>query len=50
MLEFMADHGYSAKVTRLGIPDRFVEHGSQQQLYKECGFDTDSIRQLLSTM
>lgn len=50
VLEFMADHGYSAKVTRLGIPDRFVEHGSQQQLYKECGFDTDSIRQLLSTM
>ena len=50
VLEFMADHGYSAKVTRLGIPDRFVEHGSQQQLYKECGFDADSIRQLLSTM
>ena len=50
VLEFMADHGYSAKVTRLGIPDRFVEHGNQQQLYKECGFDADSIRQLLSTM
>ena len=50
VLEFMADHGYSAKVTRLGIPDRFVEHGSQQQLYKECGFDANSIRQLLSTM
>ena len=45
VLEFMADHGYSAKVVRLGIPDRFVEHGSQQQLYKECGYDAESIRQ-----
>ena len=45
VLEFMADHGYSAKVVRLGIPDCFVEHGSQQQLYKECGYDAESIRQ-----
>jgi len=42
-LEFMADHAYSAHVVRLGIPDHFVEHGSQQQLYKECGFDADAI-------
>ena len=45
VLEFMADHGYSAKVVRLGIPNRFVEHGSQRQLYKECGYDAESIRQ-----
>jgi len=43
VLEFMADHAYSAHVVRLGIPDHFVEHGSQQQLYKECGFDADAI-------
>ncbi|WP_434802115.1 1-deoxy-D-xylulose-5-phosphate synthase [Gabonibacter chumensis] len=43
VLEFMADHGYSAKVIRLGIPDRFIEHGSQQQLYRECGFDAEAI-------
>jgi len=28
---------------RLGIPDRFVDHGSQQELYKECSFDAQSI-------
>lgn len=40
VLEFMADHGYQAKVKRLGIPDRFVDHGTQAELYAECGYDT----------
>ena len=39
VLEFMADHGYSAQVKRLGIPDKWIEHGSQKELYAECGFD-----------
>ncbi|MDP4209481.1 MAG: 1-deoxy-D-xylulose-5-phosphate synthase [Bacteroidota bacterium] len=43
VLEFMAEHGYSSKVKRLGVPDRFVEHGTQAQLYHECGFDTTGI-------
>jgi len=43
IIEWFNDNGYKTKVIRLGIPDRFVEHGTQQQLYKECGFDPDSI-------
>lgn len=43
VLEFMADHHYSAKVVRLGIPDRFVEHGEQPELHQECGYDVASI-------
>ena len=43
VLEFMADHGYQARVVRLGIPDEFIEHGSQNQLYKECGYDVDTM-------
>jgi 1-deoxy-D-xylulose-5-phosphate synthase len=31
-------------VIRLGIPDRIVEHGSQPQLWAECGFDADGIQ------
>jgi 1-deoxy-D-xylulose-5-phosphate synthase len=42
-LEFMADHGYSAKLKRLGIPDRVVEHGEQIELHRECGFDAEGI-------
>lgn len=43
VIEFMADHGYAAKVKRLGIPDKIIEHGSQPELYKECGYDEDAI-------
>jgi 1-deoxy-D-xylulose-5-phosphate synthase len=43
ILEFMADHGYSAKVKRLGIPDRYIEHGTQPELWHECGYDEVGI-------
>lgn len=43
VLEFMADNQYAAKVTRLGIPDKWVEHGEQAELYEECGFSPEKI-------
>lgn len=43
LLEFCADNGYSPHVKRLGIPDRFIEHGTQQDLYKLCGYDAEAI-------
>ncbi len=41
--EFMIDNGYAADITRLGIPDRFIEHGEQKELYAECNFDKNAI-------
>jgi 1-deoxy-D-xylulose-5-phosphate synthase len=43
VIEFMADQGYNADVRRLGIPDYFVGHGTQEELYRECGFDREGI-------
>lgn len=43
VLEFMASHGYQAQVKMLGIPDKFIEHGSQEQLYTECGYNTEDL-------
>ena len=43
LLEFFADNGYTPKVTRLGIPDRFIEHGSVAELYDICGIDKKHI-------
>jgi 1-deoxy-D-xylulose-5-phosphate synthase len=43
VLEFMADYGYSSEVRRLGIPDYFVEHGTPEELYRECGYDAEGI-------
>ncbi len=46
VLEFIADHGLSGvEVKRLGVPDRFVPHGTQEELRKLCGFDKDAIAQ-----
>jgi len=50
VIEFMVENGYSAKVKRLGIPDKFIEHGTQQDLYRECGFDAESIAQTVKQM
>jgi len=36
-----------SKVTGLGIPDRFIQHGKTKQLYHECGYDTESILQAI---
>jgi 1-deoxy-D-xylulose-5-phosphate synthase len=43
VIEFMCDNGYSAGIRRLGIPDYFVEQGTQEELYRECGFDAEGI-------
>jgi 1-deoxy-D-xylulose-5-phosphate synthase len=43
ILEFMAENNYSAQVKRLGIPDKFIEHGEPNELYTECGFSIEQI-------
>ncbi len=50
VLEFMADHGYTAQLKRLGIPDRVVEHGDQIELHRECGFDPEGIAQAVRAL
>ena len=30
-------------IKRLGVPNQFVEQGTQEELYRECGFDTEGI-------
>lgn len=47
VLEFMADNGYQAQVKRLGIPDNFIEHGEQNELYEECGFSPKAIAETI---
>ena len=43
VIEFMIDQKYSAEVVRLGIPDAYIQHGTQQELWEECGYDTNAI-------
>lgn len=48
VLEYFADKGYKARVVRIGIDDRFVEHGSTDELYDMLGLDTKGIRKRIS--
>ena len=43
VLEWMADRDIQIRVTRLGLPDEFVEHGTVDQLQHIVGIDVDSI-------
>jgi 1-deoxy-D-xylulose-5-phosphate synthase len=50
VIEFMSDNGYQANVKRLGVPDSFIDHGTQTELYKLCGFDAESIYQAIKAL
>ena len=43
VLEWMADHGFTPRVIRLGVRDQFVEHGSTQELYHLLKLDKEGI-------
>ena len=45
--EWMSDHGYTPHITRMGMPDYFVEQGTVQQLREICGIDIESIKKQL---
>ena len=43
VLEWMAEHGYTPHVIRLGINDQFVEHGSTKELYHMLKLDKEGL-------
>ena len=43
IMEFMAANGYSPVIKPMGIPDKFVEHGTVDELYKLCQMDKNSV-------
>ncbi len=47
VLEWMTDHGYQPRITRLGLPDNFVEHGSVAKLQHIVGIDKEGIKNTL---
>jgi 1-deoxy-D-xylulose-5-phosphate synthase len=50
VLEFMVDQKYQAEVVRLGIPDEYIHHGTQEELWADCGFDAASIVRTISSI
>ena len=46
--DWLNDHGYDNQVMRIGIPDRFIAHGTVAQLREQCGMDPESIYHTIS--
>ncbi len=41
--EYINKNGLKINITNIGIPDRVISHGSQDELYKEIGLDKKSL-------
>ena len=50
VLEWMSDHGYQPTITRMGLPDDFVEHGTVSQLREIVHLDNNSIKETLKAI
>ena len=50
VLEWMSDNGYKPMILRMGLPDRFVEHGTIDELRRVCGMDNDALREEIEAL
>ena len=50
ILEFMADHNYQSEIKRLGVPDEFIQHGTQAELWRECNYDAQAIEEAIQQL
>ena len=50
IIEFMVDQKYNSEIVRLGIPDEYVHHGTQEELWEDCGFDAKAIVKAIEKM
>ena len=45
--EYLSEKGYKGKVLKCGIPDRFVEQGTIDELMSECQYNTDDLQKII---
>ena len=45
VLEYIAEKNYKNDVLRIGLPDEFIDHGTQQELHSKLGIDPDGIKE-----
>ena len=50
IIEFMVDQKYNSEIVRLGIPDEYIHHGTQEELWEDCGFDAKAIVKAVEKM
>ena len=45
--EYVAEHHPSVRVIPVGIPDRYISQGTQEELREECGLTASQIKEVL---
>jgi 1-deoxy-D-xylulose-5-phosphate synthase len=50
VMEWMGDHGFTPAITRLGLPDEFVEHGTVDELQHIVGIDAEGILKAIDNL
>ena len=50
VLEFASENNYKNTIKTLGVPDRFIEHGSVDELQKVIGLDSDGLMKIFSRL
>ena len=48
VLEWLSDNDKTTRVRRIGLPDRFIEHGTVNELRHIAGTDIESIKQAIN--
>jgi 1-deoxy-D-xylulose-5-phosphate synthase len=43
ILEYFSDKKYKNDILRIGIPDKFIDHGTQSELHKQIEIDPAGI-------
>ncbi len=49
ILEYLNDKKFKGDILRIGLPDNFVDHGTQAELHKILGIDPDGITKRVKT-
>ena len=47
IVKWLSDNGYKPEVRSLGIDDKFIEHGTPEELYALCGYDANGIERAI---
>ena len=46
--DFLHDNNQNNQLTRLGIPDNFIQHGTRNELLQEVGLTADNLIAVLN--
>ncbi|QXP73242.1 1-deoxy-D-xylulose-5-phosphate synthase [Tenacibaculum sp. AHE15PA] len=50
ILEYASEQNYKGFIKLLGIPDKFIDHGTVNELQKACGIDSISIQTMIKQL